>query len=647
MGDQIGQIVNGKLIFIPFDEFERVRKSNISYLNKLEVISSLSRINVLYMIANAGSGHLGSSFSSMEIMTLFVSKMNTQEKKSNMPVFFSSKGHDAPALYSVMIASGLIEFSMIHKLRRLNGLPGHPDVLTPGIVTNTGSLGMGVSKAKGMIFADRQNKIKKNYYVLMGDGELQEGQFWESLISAKNYEMGELTVVIDHNKLQSDSFVSNVSDLGDLEAKLKAFGWKVFRIDGNDMASLINAIDEADKICDIPKVIIADTVKGKGVTFMEHTSLDSDVDYYKFHSGAPNEDNYKLAVSELLDKAEHQFKTLGLENLNYDFVTRPTITITESVKSNKLVNAYSETLIKEAEKNSKILALDADLILDTGLIQFKEKFPDRFIECGIAEQDMVSIAGGIALKGFLPIVHSFSCFLSSRPNEQIYNNSTERTKVIYVGSLAGLIPAGPGHSHQAVRDIASVSSCPNLIMFEPCCEEETKKGVEWAINKSSTSVYIRLVSVPVTLPFKWNMTNLIPGVGSFLRNGTEVLIISYGPLMLKHAFEVAEKLEAEKGISVAVLNHPWLNYFDINYLSEIINKFQYIFTIDNHYYEGGIGQKINALLTNRNSKVSIKNIFINGIPVSGQIDEVLEFHKLDTLSISHMILQDYNHESSK
>jgi len=309
MGDQIGQIVNGKLIFIPFDEFERVRKSNISYLNKLEVISSLSRINVLYMIANAGSGHLGSSFSSMEIMTLFVSKMNTQEKKSNTPVFFSSKGHDAPALYSVMIASGLIEFSMIHKLRRLNGLPGHPDVLTPGIVTNTGSLGMGVSKAKGMIFADRQNKIKKNYYVLTGDGELQEGQFWESLISAKNYEMGELTVIIDHNKLQSDSFVSNVSDLGDLEAKLKAFGWKVFRIDGNDMASLINAIDEADKISNIPKVIIADTVKGKGVTFMEHTSLDSDVDYYKFHSGAPNEDNYKLAVSELLDKAENQFKS--------------------------------------------------------------------------------------------------------------------------------------------------------------------------------------------------------------------------------------------------------------------------------------------------------------------------------------------------
>ena len=114
------------------------------------------------------------------------------------------------------------------------------------------------------------------------------------------------------------------------------------------------------------------------------------------------------------------------------------------------------------------------MVLDTGLIPFAEKFPDRFIECGIAEQDMVSQAGGMALKGLLPIVHSFACFLTARPSEQIYNNSTEHTKIIYVGTLAGVLPGGPGHSHQGVRDISTMSAIPGMIVFEPSCEDEVE-----------------------------------------------------------------------------------------------------------------------------------------------------------------------------
>jgi transketolase len=642
MGDQIGQIVNSKLIYIPYKEFSRIRNSDLSKLQKLKLLSSLCRINVLYMVANAGSGHLGSSFSSMDIMSFLLSEIELEkEKKGSSPVFFSSKGHDAPALYSVLIGLGNLDFSLIHKLRRLNGLPGHPDIQTSGIVTNTGSLGMGISKAKGMIFSNRLRKIRKNYYVLTGDGELQEGQFWESMISATNFEMGELTVIVDHNKLQSDNFISKVSDLGDLEAKFNSFGWKVFRIDGNDMEEISNVIEIGKNILNKPKIIIADTIKGKGVSFMEHNSLDSDVEYYKFHSGAPNEENYRKAVVELLDLANKQFEIFGLGNLVYEENDRTIIPSSIVVEQEKLVQAYSKALIVEAENNPKIVALDADLILDTGLIPFKEKFPDRFIECGIAEQDMVSIAGGMALNGHLPIVHSFSCFLSSRPNEQLYNNSTERTKIIYVGSLAGLLPAGPGHSHQAVRDISSVSSCPDLIMFEPCCEEETKEIVKWAINDSLTSVYIRLVSIPVAVPFYWSKTNFAFGVGSFIKKGTDLLIISYGPLFLKHAFEVAEILGTEKGISVAVLNHPWLNHFDVDFLTKITNEYNLIFTIDNHYYEGSLGQKINSVLTNRNCNSIIKNFYIEEIPVSGQPEEVLEFHKLDTLSLANKISHYY------
>ncbi len=639
MGDQIGEIVNGKLIYIPFQEFLRIKNSNLSKLHKLKLLCSLCRLNVLYMVANAGSGHLGSSFSSMEIMSLMLSEVDSGKADQNTsPVFFSSKGHDAPALYSVMIGLGNLEFSLIHQLRRLHGLPGHPDVLTPGIVTNTGSLGMGVSKAKGMIFADRIKKISKNYYVLTGDGELQEGQFWESLISAKNFMMGELTVIIDHNKLQSDTFVNKVSDLGDLEAKLASFGWKVYRVDGNDIEALFEVIEEGKKVINQPKVIIADTIKGKGVSFMENSSFDSDVEYYKFHSGAPNEDNYNKAALELLNDIISNFNSYGLGEVVYEEINRAAIPTTSLGKQEKLVHAYSEALIAETEKNPYIVALDADLILDTGLIPFKDKFPDRFIECGIAEQDMVSVAGGMALNGILPIVHSFSCFLSSRPNEQIYNNATERTKVIYVGSLSGLLPAGPGHSHQAVRDIATLSSCPGLVIVEPCCDAETKKIVQWALNEASTSVYIRLVSLPVEVPFEWNEQSCRPGIGAFVKQGSDMLIISYGPMFLKHAYQVAEKLENEKGISVAVMNFPWLNQVDGVWLASKVKSFKSIITIDNHYFEGGLGQKLNSIIAIQNINVKITNFAVDDIPASGQPLEVLAFHELDIDSIFNKLI---------
>ena len=157
----------------------------------------------------------------------------------NDDLYFSSKGHDAPGLYAVLIALGTLPFGKLHGLRRLDGLPGHPDVGVPGMVINSGSLGMGISKAKGMVRADRLKGHKRRYYVLTGDGELQEGQIWESLISAANSNMGEITAIVDHNKLQSDYRVSQTSDLGDLKAKFASFGWHVERCDGHDLDELL------------------------------------------------------------------------------------------------------------------------------------------------------------------------------------------------------------------------------------------------------------------------------------------------------------------------------------------------------------------------------------------------------------------------
>ena len=189
---------------------------------------------------------------------------------------------------------------------------------------------------------------------------------------------------------------------------------------------------------------------------MEHTILESDDALYRFHSGAPGAQSYVRAVQELIDRINGQLRLLGASDVELETVG--TTGRASPGKLQSLLPAYSEALVEQARKAPNLVALDADLMLDMGLIPFRQELPDRYIECGIAEMDMVSQAGGMALCGLLPVCHSFASFLSTRPNEQIYNNATEHTKIIYVGALAGLVPGGPGHSHQSVRDIAALGS---------------------------------------------------------------------------------------------------------------------------------------------------------------------------------------------
>ncbi len=641
MGDQIGVAVSGTLYYIPIKEFERLRLLKLSPVEKTGLFAAFCRINTLYMIARAGSGHIGSSFSSLDIMSWLqlneIGFTSENDASISRDIFFSSKGHDAPALYNTLIGLGRLDFDLIHQLRRQGGLPGHPDVSTPDIVTNTGSLGMGVSKAKGMIFANRLLKRPANVYVLTGDGELQEGQFWESLISAANHKLHELTVIIDHNKLQSDTLVEKVSDLGDLEAKLNAFGWHVSRCDGNDLDSFSTTLASVKNITDRPKVIIADTVKGKGVSFMEHTAIDSDVELYKFHSGAPSDKAYIKAAQELIDSANDQLRELDADILELETITRPVAVLPENTQ--RLIQAYSDALIEQANTNQKIVALDADLILDTGLIPFQKEFHERFLECGIAEQDMVSQAGGMALLGLLPIVHSFSCFLSSRPNEQIYNNATEGSKIIYVGSLAGVVPGGPGHSHQAVRDISSIGGVPGLTLMEPCTEAEVGLLLDYAVNRTEDSSYLRLVSLPWEVPFELPV-NYIPelGRGVTLCAGNDIILIAYGPVLLSAAYHAAEALKTQHGVGVEVINLPWLNYVDAAWLIETIGHRQHVISLDNHYYLGGQGDRIADALTGQGAAVNLHRIALEEVPSYGTNPEVLQNHRLNAESIALHIL---------
>ena len=219
-----------KLKFVPKTEFDRALKIRCDSIARCSLFATLCRINTLYMISSAGSGHLGSSFSSLDIVAwLYLNELRRSPDTTPTDIFFSSKGHDVPGLYAILIGLGLLPFYKLHTLRRLGGLPGHPDVSTPNIAANSGSLGMGISKAKGMILADRLDGRDRRIFVMTGDGELQEGQIWESLQGASNSKMRELTVIVDHNKIQSDHWVTDTSALGSLEARFGSFGWHVQR----------------------------------------------------------------------------------------------------------------------------------------------------------------------------------------------------------------------------------------------------------------------------------------------------------------------------------------------------------------------------------------------------------------------------------
>ena len=646
--------------YVPLAELRRIRElADADPHQRASAFADACRLNALYMIARAGSGHIGTSFSCLDILAwLHLEVLGDGDR------CFSSKGHDAPGTYAVLAGTDKLGCELIHGLRRAGGLPGHPDVVThPVVQTSTGSLGMGVSKAKGFVLADRLAGRSGRVYVITGDGELQEGQFWESLGGAANREMGEITVIVDHNKLQSDTWVDQVSDLGDLEAKAAAWGWAVDRCDGHDLGALDAALRGFDeRASGRPRFLVADTLKGAGVSFMEPHELPHTREaLYGYHSGAPSADEYERAVEELRQRLDRRLEALGADPVELEDApsaadaTAPrqpsgegsadtagvgeaagsAAPIAVAAEPQRLVAAYGQALVQAGETEPGLVALDADLVLDTGLIPFRDRFPDRFLECGIAEMDMVSTAGTLALSGLLPAVHSFACFLTPRANEQIHNNATERTRVIYTGSLAGIVPGGPGHSHQMVRDISIMGSVPGIAMLEPHSEAECAAAVRWAVHEATGPVYIRLVSVPWPLPFAPDASSeLVRGRGIVVREGDDALLVAAGPVMVSSAYLAAEELAAE-GVQCAVVALPWLNGIDGAWLGELAGDGPML-CLDNHVPAGGLGDGVLSALAAAGHPAAgrVTKLAVDGVPVCGTNEQVLAEHGLDGASVA-------------
>ena len=653
---------------VPMGEFERVGQARINTHVKLSLIADMCRLNTLSAVKRAGSGHLGSSFSAMDIVVwLYYQEMNTLSVglgDPNRDIYFSSKGHDVPGLYSVLYSLGVIPEERLLLLRRLGGLDGHPDVGIPGIEANSGSLGMGISKGKGMAWAKQYQGHSGRVFVMTGDGELQEGQSLEALQSAAQQRVARLVVIVDHNKVQSDKRVSEIVDLRDLERRFEGFGWYVARCDGHDFRQIEDALSHLREIQDRQKALIADTIKGRGVSFMEHPfALATHSGLYPWHSGAPDDQSFLKAHQEILVRTNDQLVALGQSALTMkepvgeekaqptprqtgDLVGEPisqaAVRLTERVVSDEYIaDAYGEALVEIAADRPDLVVLDGDLASDCRVRKFEIAYPHRFIENGIAEQDMVSMAGGLARLGLLPVVNSFASFLAARGNEQIYNNASEKTKVIYALHYAGLIPAGPGKSHQSIRDISLLAALPNCTIIQPCNAAETRMAVAYAVYAAPENCVLRLIIGPsphqIALP---DWYRLALGRGAILADGHDALMIGYGPVMLHEALLARETLRS-RGFGLRVVNLPWLNRIDVDWLGETILPYDRIYVLEDHATVGGLGDSLRRTLDGMagTDGIPVRVFGIGGYPACGRPGEVLAFHRLDGASLAERLLQ--------
>lgn len=583
------------------------------------------RLNALYMICSAGSGHIGSSFSSAEFICM-VEKVCLEGGHT----FFSSKGHDSPIIYAIKMALGEIPEEYIEKFRSIDGLPGHPEANKFGAAFSTGSLGMGISKAKGLARANFLNGHQTvRIFVLLGDGEMQEGQIWESLTSLSTDGFN-ITIVVDHNKIQSDMLVKATSDLGNIEKKLKSFGLMVKTIDGHSMPQIKKSIEESLSVKG-PNVIILDTIKGRGISLCEkNAQLMTANSYYKYHSGALSAEDYLRARDDILE-------AVGLNLGSNHLVAKELIPKKEDVEKVRLMSEYGAGLY-ELCGQSNIAIYDADLMVDNSLVRIKENYPKSFMQVGIAEQDMVSQAGATSLRGITSYVHSFAAFLTGRANEQIYNNQLQGGNVIYVGSLAGVTPSQPGSSHQGVRDIASLGGIPNLIMFEPITSIDARNAAQITYEMKS-SCYMRVVSTPQEkLAVDDKLTILKLGEGYKYRVGKTKnnLVIAFGTTFSRVCIQILD--QSNEDINLILM--PWINVFSKKWLKDELKDVSKILLIADHI----VGSGPDSYFTNEilNYKIDTQIIGVNHPLFCGRNEEVMERMMLDRNSIKNKMYEFFN-----
>lgn len=610
----------------------------------LKTFSKSCRRSILEMVTNAQSGHPGGSLSCIDFLSLLYLERIAE---SNEPVVVSN-GHISPAVYSVLAELGVIpKERVIQTFRKPEDLyEGHVNRKISGVWYGTGPLGIGSSVAAGLALGKKIKKEVGCVFLLMGDGEQQEGQVYEMMNFAAKYKLGNLVAFIDENEVQLSDSLKEIMPMN-IRGHYEAAGWQVLEVDGHDFEAMARALESAMKETERPSVLLARTVMGKGVEFMEAAGLAKKADW---HGKAPKKEETEAAL-KLLELSEEEVKNLkdGLKKLRVKISTKYGIEV-GAIKTGEAKtyepgvmtdcrSAYGNALLDLARFNPEVLALTADLSESVKTDGVKKNFPERHIECGIAEQHMVSTSGGLSLLGLVPFCSTFGAFMTSRAKDQARVNDINETNVKMVATHCGLSVGEDGPTHQVIDDISSFAGFFHTGIFEPADPNQCDRIIR-AVAAMKGNVYVRMGRAKIPVLTKEDGTPFFggdyvwgPGKADLVRRGKRATIVASGPMVTK-ALEVAEKLGDIEVIAVSSFIP-----FDSETIVESAKKTGRVLTVHDHNIDTGLGSFVQEVLFEAGVQVPVKRMGVSAYQLSGTADALYEKAGLSVQAIEEEVLK--------
>ncbi|MFA5050520.1 MAG: transketolase [Patescibacteria group bacterium] len=604
-------------------------------IDKLKKLSKLIRYYILLSTTEAGSGHPTSALSAADLMAvLFFGgfyRANLENPKfANNDRFIISKGHAVPALYAVYAAAGILTEANLKTLRKFDSpLEGHP---TPRFKYNeiaTGSLGQGLSVGVGMaINAKYLDKLPYRTYVLLGDSEMAEGSVWEAIELASYYKLDNLIGIIDVNRLGQKGETMLGYKVKEYAKRISAFGWQTIVIDGHNLKEIEKAFKKANQIKNKPIMIIAKTIKGKGISFLENKN--------GWHGKTLSVDEFKKALKEL---GEIDKKICGVIALPENISPRLTrlgreiIAVSDIFYSDKTYStrkAFGNAITRLGEKYPEIVVLDGEVGNSTYSEIFEKVFPNRFFQMFIAEQNMVGTALGLDKRGKIPFVPTFGAFLT-RAFDQIRMSQYSEANIKFVGSHAGVSIGEDGPSQMALEDIAMFRTILNSIVLYPSDAISTEKLVEEAI-KFKGIVYLRTTRSATPIIYKSNENFPIGGSKILKKSEKDAVTIVAAGITLFEALKAYEILQKE-GINIRIIDLYSIKPIDEAVLKQAAEETKAIITVEDHFAEGGIGEAVRSVLGPSTGSGSIYSLAVRKMPRSGKPEELLDFEEISAKAI--------------
>ena len=580
------------------------------------------RVDSVRAAAVTSSGHPTSSMSAADLMAVLIEKylrydFDAPENPANDHLIFS-KGHASPLLYAVYRAAGAISDDELLTFRKLGSrLEGHPTPVLPWVDVATGSLGQGLPIAVGVAIAGRSlDRIPYRVWCLCGDSEIAEGSMWEAFEHAAFMGLDNLTAIIDVNRLGQRGETMHGWDLDSYADRAKAFGWHAIEIDGHDVAQIDAAYEEATRTTDRPTVVVAKTIKGKGVPEVEdkpgwHGKALDDPEHSIEELGGIR--NLTVDVAKPEAATPHSFETAALDLPRYDLGTE--------VATRK---AYGEALTAVSKADGLVVALDGEVSNSTFAEIFAANLPERYFEMYIAEQQMAAAAVGIQARGWKPFASTFAAFWT-RAYDFVRMAAISRADIRLCGSHAGVSIGEDGPSQMALEDLAAFRAVHGSTVLYPSDGNSTARLVAEMANREGI-VFLR--TTRAATPVIYTTDEEFPIGGSkVVRDGEDITIVGAG-ITLHEAVKAAEAL-AEDGVSARVIDLYSVKPIDTETLRAAAEATCAIVTVEDHWPEGGLGEAVLSVFAEDEERPRVVTLAVRDMPGSGKPDELLAVAGID------------------